>query len=151
VGLSSREAPHRDLGQRLSRTSGSGSSPLALGALIVIGLAGCGGAPTPGGTLFLETVARRGPLPCPGSSLAVAVVNVGKGSARRTCVDHLSASDAGFNLEETGGRLVFFGDDGTYAVDSALRSPARELGSSDYYVPSAIEGGSGSPPSSRAR
>jgi hypothetical protein len=114
-----------------------------LAALALVGLfalAGCGShaqAPRrgtvsarPAGTLYLAGTS-------PGT---VTVVNVWAGRARRLRLRELSPGDPPYLLYPTGGRIVVYGHSRTYAFGPSLREPARSLGESWLFVPSATAG-----------
>jgi len=106
------------------------SATLAL-LLAVLAVLGCGSPrPRPSGTVYLADVA-------PGR---VTVVDVARGRITTRRLRELAPGDPPYMIAVAGGRLVVFGHDHTYAFGPALREPARDLGESWFYVPSAVPG-----------
>jgi len=89
-----------------------------------------GSAAAPAGRLFLRNVREQ----------SLTVVEVETGRATTVSLPELAPGDPPFNLIETGGMLVFYGEGATFVLDPNLDGPPRSLGESWYFVPSAREG-----------
>lgn len=111
--------------------------------LVVLGTIaqlGCGGSDRfavsadttagPEGTLVLRNVG--------GQSLTL--VDVARGTTATIPIAELAPGDPLHHLFETGGKLVFWGAGGTYAIDPSLAGPPQKLGEASWFVPSATEG-----------
>ena len=102
-------------------------------ALTVLAIAGCAShekSPRPTDTLYLAGIK-------PGTLEVVHLRN------RRVETRHLaklSPADPLYFIAATGGRLVTYGHDHTYSYGPAARAPARSLGQSWFFVPSATPG-----------
>jgi hypothetical protein len=68
----------------------------------------------------------------------LAVVDVDAETARTVTLEELGSGDPPYRIVRRGRSLVFYGGP-TYAVDLALSSPPRRLGSSWFFIPSATE------------
>jgi hypothetical protein len=120
-------------------------------ALLAVALSGCGaddaseqGMPAeasngasdsvsahkPSGTLVLRNLRDE----------SLTVVDLGRGETVTVPVPQLAPGDPPFNLVETGGRLVFYGIGGAYALDLDLKGRPQKLGEAWYFVRSATEG-----------
>lgn len=87
--------------------------------------------PRPRATLILRNLREE----------SLTVVDAQTGEASVHPVPELAPGDAPYQLILTGGRLVFYGDGpATFALDPGLKEPARSLGESWYFVPSATDG-----------
>jgi hypothetical protein len=118
-----------------------GSAKLAL-LMAVLGVAGCGsaghrrhsgqpaGSARPSGTLYLANT-RPGRL---------TVIDVARGRVDTRQLRELAPGDPPYMLAFLGGRLVVYGHDHTYAFSPGVREPARNLGESWFFVPSATTG-----------
>ncbi|HWH09767.1 MAG TPA: hypothetical protein VG165_01460 [Solirubrobacteraceae bacterium] len=116
--------------------------PRIAALLSVLALAGCGphdpraGAPHsvglagPSDTLYLVDVA-------PGH---LTTVDVSTGATRTRKVAELSPGDPPYSVAIAGGRLVLYGGDQTSTIGLDLREPARSLGDSWFFLPSAAPG-----------
>jgi hypothetical protein len=94
---------------------------------------GCIGAPAarqPFGILYLAGVQ-------PGQ---LTTVDVARDRVMQRRLPELAQGDPPHMIDVVGGRLVIYGRDHTYALDPASHSPARDLGTSWFFLPSATPG-----------
>jgi hypothetical protein len=68
------------------------------------------------------------------------IVDVARERATRRSLRQLAPGDPPHMLELVRGRLVVYGHDHTYALDASLHQPARDLGKSWFFIPSASPG-----------
>ena len=98
--------------------------------------AGCGGADSettrkPDGRLFVQLLRSGEPL---------AVVHLATGESRIVRDVRMAGGDPPFRLLRSGGRLVYYGPRGTYAIDLDLKGRPQRLGEAWYFIPSATDG-----------
>jgi hypothetical protein len=74
----------------------------------------------------------------PGEPLAVVALPDGRPRIVRGLA--LRGGDPPLRVHRTGGRLVYHGAGGVYAIDLELKGPPDKLGAAWYFVPSATEG-----------
>jgi hypothetical protein len=103
-------------------------------ALAVLATTGCAHhhapPPHPSGTLYLAGRA-------PGS---LTLIHLSDNRVEHRRLRELSPGDPNYLIDATGGRLVVYGHDHTYSFGPAAREPARSLGESWFFVPSATPG-----------
>ena len=137
--VSRRPGPRRAPGAYTAGMRGSASLALLVAALAVLG---CGsaaerpraaqrpGSARPTATLYLANAT-------PGQ---LTIVDVARRRVEKRHLRELAPGDPPYMIAVRGRRLVVFGHDHTYAFGPGLREPARDLGESWFFVPSASAG-----------